>query len=144
VSAELLDGFVHGERVEQCEQSTPISVCRGIRLETLGVAIDHDLDCETGSERNERRAEQPTQLVLVRQPEGLVDGDRIERPLGGSVEAKFSAGRKVVRFDGHVAQHVDLFVSLNEIDAEGVSRRWAPLETGVTKRPSQLSGDQIG
>ena len=83
--------------------------------------------------RLEPVAEQLAQLVLAGQPERLVEGHRVQRPLGGAVEPEQRLVAVGLHLDGEVADPEDLAGEQLGVDDEAVAGRGLPEHAGVAK-----------
>ena len=92
-------------------------------------------------EQAEGSAQQFAQLVFARQPERIVERDRVERPLGRAVEAEHRSGRIAVRLDRHVADREDVALEVGEGDLEAVAGRRGPDQSGVAQFAGEGGGD---
>src|SRR5690606_4257907 len=98
-------------------------------------ALRHPLESAEGS------LQQLPQLLLAGQPEGVLEGHRVEGPLGGAVEAEHGSARVVVRLDRHVAHREDVALELATLELEGVAGGGSPHESRVAQRLGQSRRD---
>ena len=89
----------------------------------------------------ERAAQQLAQLVLVRQPQRVFEGDGVERPLGRAVEGEDAAGRIVARLDRHLADGEDVGLELGLVELEPVARPRVPDQPRLPQRDCQFRRD---
>src|SRR5690606_7352858 len=84
-------------------------------------------------------AEVLAELVLPREPQGVVLGDVVEGPLGGAVEVQHGAARVRARLDDHVGEDEDVLGERLGLDPEAVPGRRVPPQAGVL----ELTGETV-
>ncbi len=91
----------------------------------------------------ERAAKELAQLVLARQPQRVLEGDRIQRPLRRAVEGEDRPRRIGARLDGHLADGEDVGLELRLVELETVAGCRVPDEPGIAQRQGQIGGEHF-
>src|SRR5450756_63437 len=134
---------------DQGQQGVGVGVLGNPRRELLLPARSAGADRVAGfttrtvllPQRDEGPAEELAELVLAREPERLLLGNGVQRPLGGPVEAEDGAGRVLANLDGHLAQREDLAAEGGLRKDEAVARSGRPPQAGIAKGLGTGLGD---